>query len=239
MTDTSHDTPDPITVAARFNGPPGSANGGYVSGRVARFVDAPAVRVRLRTPPPLETPMEVRRTPGGGVHLLSGEELVAEGAPAPVPQRHTAPVPPAEAERAQEGYRGLRDHPFPTCFVCGTAREAGDGLRLFAGPVGGDPAATTVACVWRPGPDTTDTPMEWAALDCPGGWSVDITGRPMLLGQLTAAVFAPVRAGRAHVVVGRLLDVQGRKVRTASALYDGDGAELARAEAVWIRLREG
>ena len=28
------------------------------------------------------------------------------------------------------------EHPLPTCFVCGPARAKGDGLRIFAGPLG-------------------------------------------------------------------------------------------------------
>lgn len=227
-----------LTVAARFNGPPDSANGGYLSGLLAQHVDAPAVRVRLHQPPPLRTPMPVRRAPGGGVRLLLGEDTVAEAVPAPVPARRIEPVPPAEAERASAGYRGRHGHPFPTCFVCGPARRAGDGLRLFAGPLDDEARTDTVACAWTPGADPAGVPLAWAALDCPGGWSVDITGRPMLLGQLTAAVFAVPRPGEPHVVLGRLLGVEGRKVHTASALYDAAGAELARAEAVWIRLRQ-
>ncbi|QOS57996.1 hypothetical protein [Thermobifida fusca] len=225
-----------FTIDARFNGPPTSANGGYISGRLAQYVDAPAVRVRLRQPPPLQTPMTVRRSPDGGVHLLRREQLVAEAAPAGVPQQHLDPVPPAVAEQASAGYRGYRNHPFPTCFVCGPERSTGDGLRLFAGPLGGDPEADTVACAWTPPADPAGLPLVWAALDCPGGWSVDITGRPMLLGQMTAAVFADPRPGERHVVLGRLLGVEGRKVFTASALYDAQGTELARAEAVWIRI---
>lgn len=50
-----------LTIPARFNGPPGSANGGYTCGRVAQLVGAEEVEVSLRTPPPLERPLEVVR----------------------------------------------------------------------------------------------------------------------------------------------------------------------------------
>ena len=43
-----------LTIAARFCGPPTSANGGYFAGRVAMLA-ARTVRVRLLKPPPLET----------------------------------------------------------------------------------------------------------------------------------------------------------------------------------------
>ena len=42
-------TRETIVVPGRFNGPPGSGNCGYVSGRMARYVQGPA-SVRLRSP---------------------------------------------------------------------------------------------------------------------------------------------------------------------------------------------
>lgn len=231
-------SPASITVAPRFNGPPGSANGGYISGRLADHVAAPAVRVRLHKPPPLGEPMAVRHG-DSGIRLEQEGTLVAEAAAAPVPPARLQPVAPAVAERAQGGFRGLTEHPFPGCFVCGPDRGTGDGLRLFAGPLPDDPAGDTVACVWTPEREHSGTELVWAALDCPGGWSNDMTGRPMLLGQMTAAVLEPPRPGRPHVVVGRLLGTERRKVFTASALYDADGTELARADAVWITVQPG
>ena len=50
-----------ILIPERFNGPPGSANGGYTCGLVAGLVGAEEVRVSLRSPPPLDTPMAVLR----------------------------------------------------------------------------------------------------------------------------------------------------------------------------------
>ena len=41
-----------VTIDPRFNGPPDSGHGGYVSGVVASFLEGPA-RVRLHRPPPL------------------------------------------------------------------------------------------------------------------------------------------------------------------------------------------
>ena len=47
---------DPITdcleIPGRFNGPPGTAHGGFACGAIARYVDGPA-EVSLRSPPPL------------------------------------------------------------------------------------------------------------------------------------------------------------------------------------------
>ena len=48
------------------------------------------------------------------------------------------PVPPTltEAEVARDRFSGSDKHPVPACFVCGTMREEGDGLRIFPRPVG-------------------------------------------------------------------------------------------------------
>ena len=45
-----------VTIPARFNGPPGSANGGYTCGLVAQLVGAEEVEVSLRKPPPHDLP---------------------------------------------------------------------------------------------------------------------------------------------------------------------------------------
>jgi len=76
----------------------------------------------------------------------------------------------------------------------------------------------------------------WAALDCPGGWSADLAGRPMVLGRMTAAVDALPRAGDHCVVVGQWLGAERRKTFTASTMYDVDGRVLGRAQATWIAL---
>ncbi|GAA3725993.1 acyl-coenzyme A thioesterase PaaI-like protein [Spinactinospora alkalitolerans] len=233
-----------LTAASRFNGPPGSANGGYVSGLLARRLGGAAAEVTLRRPPPLDTPMAVRRGDADGLLLLDGDALIAEAVPAPEPAERVGPVPFDVAEEARQRFRGLTGHPFPTCFTCGTDREPGDGLRLHAGPiVAGESECDTVACVWTPHPSlasegaaTVPDEMVWAALDCPGGWSSDVSGRPMVLGRMTAAVGEPPTIGRPHVVVGRLLAVEGRKAFTASALYGADGTVMAAANAVWIMI---
>ena len=75
-----------LSIPAHFNGPPGSANGGYTCGRIAQLVGAEEVEVSLRTPPPLERPLEVVRD-GEHVQLRDGDTLVAEGGPAELPGR--------------------------------------------------------------------------------------------------------------------------------------------------------
>jgi hypothetical protein len=229
-----------ITVSARFTGPPRSANGGYVSGRLARYVDGESpVTVTLRTPPPLETTMQVDDVDGVLV-LRHGDTVVAEAAAGDFAHDPVAPIDSESAERAHSSYPGLSDHPFPTCFSCGPDRRPGDGLRLTPGQVG--PGRT--ACLWVPHTSVAsddddrvaDAAFVWSALDCPGGWASDLHARPLVLGRMTAQCYAPPVIGEPQVVVGRLIQEVGRKTLTATALYDNDGRVLGRAEHVWIAI---
>jgi hypothetical protein len=247
-----------ITVPTGYNGPDGSGNGGYTAGLLAArltTVGGPAVQVTLRTPPPLDRPLAVESGPEGALRLTdpAAEEdarLVAEAVTADLPDTPVipgGPVPVPEAREAERRYAGLTAHPFPRCYSCGPERAEGEGLRLFAGSVrpgtGPDGVGNTVACTWTPHPGldegsgTVGPAQVWAALDCPGGWSSDVSGRPAVLGRITVRVDEAPRTGEAHVVMGHLEAVDGRKITTGSALYDGTGRLLALARATWIALR--
>lgn len=216
-----------MRIQGRFNGPVGSGNGGITCGRLAAYVGAPAVEVTLRRPPPLDTDLRVDAS-GGTARLYDGDLLVAEAAPTEVDVEPGPPVSLDAAAATAPHYAGLVNHPFPTCFSCGTDRT--DGLGLRPGPLGDG----RVACVWTPNADDRD--LLWAALDCPGGWSSDIVGRPMVLGRMALQSHTPVTVGAPHVVVGWTVATEGRKTQTATALYDATGAVLALARATWIAL---
>jgi hypothetical protein len=225
-----------MIIPARFNGPPGSGNGGYTAGLVAAQVRgaAEAVEVTLRRPPPLDTPLTVS-TPvgddsGSTVQVHDGEALVASaradtgGRPDAVP-----PVPFAAAVEASEHYAGFTAHPFPTCFVCGPDRS--DGLALFPGPLPDGRTATP----WLV-PDDVSPVLLWAALDCPGGWSVLTQGRPYVLGRITTRIDAVPEPATACVIVGRHVASEGRKATVLSTLYGPGGDVLALAKATWIAV---
>ena len=235
-----------LIVPARFNGPVRSGNGGFTAGSLAERVSTTAtVEVTLRRPPPLETPMTVA-TDAGVTTLAVGAELVASARIVDDDLDAVDEVPPDVAATAMLGYPGLVRHPFPTCFACGPDRADGDGLRIFPGPVEGDRGH--VASVWVPAPAHAESSdlvdgvqrcgfgITWAALDCVGGWSEDLGGRPCVLGQMTARVDARPVVGEPHVVVGRRLGRDGRKSFTASTLYDADGRVVAAARHVWIAV---
>jgi hypothetical protein len=235
---------DQITLGRRFSGPPGSANGGYTAGVLAaEFVrdreGVAAVEVTLRRPPPLDTALQLRRTVETA-SLWHGEDMVAEAREGELTADPVDAVTLADACEAETSYVGLTDHPFPTCFTCGPDRDPGDALRLFPGRL----SDGRTACTWTPDKSLADTDepphvrpeFVWASLDCPGGWSADVEGRPMVLGRITAVVYAPAEVGERHVVMGRLLGREGRKTFTATTLYDSDGRVVARAQQVWITV---
>ncbi len=231
-----------LVVARRFRGPEHSGNGGYLAGRLAELVGTGgAVEVTLREPPPLDVPLDARRTDDGVVTLGFGGAVIAEGRAARLAGHVVDAVDLPTATEAMGRYAGAHGHPFPGCFVCGTDRPAPDGLGLRPGRLADRP--DTVATAWTPHAGLADADgvlpawLVWAALDCPGGWSSDLVGRPMVLGRMTAAVDARPSAGEGCVVVGRRLGEDGRKTFTASTAYDPDGRVLGRAEQVWITLR--
>ncbi|MCU1674208.1 MAG: hypothetical protein JWN77_2321 [Frankiales bacterium] len=215
-----------MRIPLRYNGPAGSGNGGVTCGLLAQAVGLPVAEVTLRQPPPLDVEL---RLDGG--HLRDGELLVATVEAGVVDVDPPPAVDVEQARAAQQRYAGLVDHPFPTCFVCGPDRP--DGLDLRPGPVAED----VVACTWTPGAD--EPFLVWAALDCPGGWSTDLPGRPMVLGRMALEHLHPAVVGEPHVVVGQALSTSGRKTLTTVALFDADGELVARAKQTWIALPAG
>lgn len=230
-----------VVIDERFRGPPESGHGGYVCGIVAGLIGDTA-EVTLRRAPPLGRPLEVERLGEGRVALRDGDTIVVEGAPGTVEIEVPAPVGFAQAREAAKSFWGLDSHPFPMCFGCGPERTAGDGLRMFAGPVEG---RDVVAAPWVPDASLADgdglvrPEFLWAALDCPGGASAlgrSAQGLVVVLGRLAAKVIGPVKRSEECVVIAWPLGRDGRKLYSGSALFS-DGLELrAVARATWIVL---
>lgn len=242
-----------LTIPSRYCGPPSSGNGGWIAGALAALLAGPsaearagwpAIRVSLRLPPPLETELSVREAEPD-VQALHDDRVVAQAELANSGLVEVPAVDLATARAAEASYAGLVRHPFATCFSCGPAREPGDGLRIFPGEV----APGRVAASWTPDPRVLDPelaaeqagwlPVTWAAVDCVGGWSCDLIGRPMVLGQITARVDALPAPGEPHVLVGEHRGDEGRKTFTASTLYDRRGQVVACAQHVWITVDPG
>lgn len=228
-------------IAERFRGPPSSGHGGYSAAMAAQFVDGDA-EVTLRRPPPLETPLEVRRGDDGNVELLHAGQVVAQARPVTLELEVPEPVGVQEAEAAAARSPLLENHPFGSCFVCGTEREPGDGVRLFAGPVKG---RQLFATPWTPdvslaGADGAVLPeFVWSVLDCPGGNVIVLLGAGIsVLARFAAKQLHPVRADHPHVAVGWPIGREGRKLETGSAILTGEGEVCALARATWVELSE-
>jgi hypothetical protein len=230
-----------LTVAERFVGPPGTANGGYLGGRLAAVVGGDTVSVRLRRPTPLGRELHIRRD-GPAVELIDGDEVLATATPAALDLDVPAPPSPALAAGAQAALPPRVGHPFPHCFGCGPAREPGDAVAAFVGPLPDRPDLW--AGIFRP---TAQLPSSagiaapetvWAALDCPSFQPADPkSDAAWLLGTITVRLERPVRLDTDHVLLAWRIGREGRKAITASALIAPDGQVCARARAIWFEVR--
>jgi hypothetical protein len=235
-----------LTVPYRFRGPSRSANGGYMCGRVAGYVDGPAT-VTLHRPPPLDTPMTVDPDGGGGsVRVWHDGVLVADATPggdgAALQLPGTVSIGEARMAQGRSGY--FVDPVFPGCFGCGVSRQPGDGLRIFPGPVPGRPVW---AAPWTPDDSLADggsrvhPEIVWAALDCPSGIAageaVDLGQETALvLGRMTARLGKPPAVGDECRVIAWPIGRDGRKLTAGSVLLGPDDEVLAEARAVWLTV---
>ena len=230
------------SIAKRYCGPPQSGNGGYSCGLLGKQIEGPS-KVRLHVPPPLESDLTIEQDADSWVlkhaELLIGTAIAAQLDMSP-------PQPPSleQARAARKNYKGLGEHSFPHCFVCGPGREQGDGLRLFTGNVNGQ---EMVACDWEPTADLLDTNGQvkaefiWSALDCPSYFALNVPVDPnaaCLLGEMTASIDRPVPGDQALIVYAWKRSIEGRKHYSAAALCTAQGEVLARAEHLWIKLNK-
>ncbi|MDT3440288.1 MULTISPECIES: hypothetical protein [unclassified Pseudofrankia] len=245
-----------IVVPARFNGPPGSANGGWISGTLAGYLDdagtdtAPGrvAEAVLRAPTPLEVPLAVEPADDGGVRLVRGGTVLVEAHAAESTDLGDSPpfIELDEAERAAAALFATSTHPFPGCFGCGTGRPVGDGLRILPGQVAGGPPGL-VATAWTvdhslaEADGTVGRHLLWSALDCPSFWAHQATmptdGLAALLARQAVSATGTVTPGETYVVVARADAADGRKLRASSALYTADGRLLASSTSLWIRIQ--
>ncbi len=219
-----------VRIGARFAGPPGAANGGFLAGTLAG--EGPA-RVTIRRPVPVEDDLVLE---GGELREARGERDEATPPLAvvePVERVDVGEVPRVTHDEAREAAAATplaADHPFPRCFGCGPAHP--DGLHCLAGEV----RDGVWAVPWTPG--EASSPFVWSALDCPSSAPVvPVDGHPPhVLGRIEGAILGPVAVGEPHVVVAWALGADGRRKHSASALLDPSGEPVAVARATWFAL---
>ena len=246
-----------ITIAGRFRGPPASGNGGYVCGTVGALlsgVSAPigeAPQVTLRSPVPLDSPLEVRREDNNLLSVHHGDTLIAEASCVALALDIPRAPSYAEALAFQQQSPALirnisRRFPdrigvHPVCFCCGA--EHGDGLGVYAAPMPGNAivaAAWPTKRSWADAGGKLPATFVWTALDCPGQFAYQVAGiRTGMLGRLCAHIEHPVNAGEQCVVTGWRIGVEGRRHYAGTALFDASGRLCAYAKAVWVGRREG
>ncbi|MBE0591172.1 MAG: hypothetical protein IH616_02080 [Gemmatimonadales bacterium] len=238
----------PLVIASRFNGPPTSGNGGYVSGRLARELQerrgkVEAVEVTLRAALTLDKPLDVRDRPDSGVSLYDGDQLLAEAVATSLAL--DVPTPPSLDEARAAGVigrmRSASGNAYLKCFGCGMSRAEHEGLRLNPTPVG---EADQVASDWIPHEAFADedgtVPAEivWTALDCPAGFAWGFkTGdgnAGLLTGRITLAQSGEVRAGQTYIVTAWPLEREGRKLHAGAALHDAEGRLVAWSRQLWF-----
>lgn len=227
-----------LIIESRFCGPKNSGNGGYVCGMLANHVDY-IPEITLRKPPPLSVQMEIH-SENDSLELKYNKELIATVKPGSID--FEAPQAPdfKTAINSSKNYIGFKDHPYPSCFVCGTHRESPDALCIYPGRTGVD---NLIAAPWVPdeslnnGQGYVSQEFIWSALDCPGGNIVMEEGLKVLLGRMTGKIKHPVKIGEECVVIGWLKGSEGRKYYSGTALYTKTKGLCAVAHAVWIHVQ--
>ncbi len=214
-----------LTVARRFCGPATSSNGGYFAGIVATLASE-TLTVRLLKPPPLDSELAVTKRADGLIEVRHADELIGEGRPTELTLELPAAPTYFEAVEASRRYAGFTAHRFPTCFVCGTQRPRGDGMRIFAGAIA---ERQIVAAPWVPdasldrGDGKVRPEFMAAALDCPGYYAVTSDDRMMLLAELTVHLDRVVHVDESCTLIGWQIGASGRKHEAGTAIFDADG----------------
>ena len=230
-----------IIVSKRYCGPPNSVNGGYCCGLIASQI-GPSAKVRLHAPPPLEATLTLVKEEDG-VELRDGDTLLGSGSS----HELVIDLPKApslhEALEAQQRFPAYEGHAFPGCFVCGPDREAGDGLRIFPGPVIQDDWSL-LACQWSPNDEFYDESdcvrheIVWAALDCPSYFAISQDRLPVaLLGEIELSIAAEAKRGDSFVIFSWPISSKGRKHIGGAALANAKGEVLAYAKGTWIEIK--
>jgi hypothetical protein len=230
-----------VSIEARFRGPEGIGNGGYVAGRMAGLLGTQPTEVSLRRGWPVDVPLTIQRE-AGVVRAMDAEAVtIAEARSAPLDL--VPPEPPSRAEAAAATRWFLASplsHSIGRCFVCGSAWEEGVGLRVLTGKVEGRPGLS--AALWEPhaafaGPDRRIAPEYlWSALDCAGAFAFSVHGGPqrMLLGRIAGRLEGSVEPGEPCVVIGWQIAQEGRKLHAGTAIFGADGGLRGLAKALWV-----
>lgn len=248
----------PFRAGAGLDGPDGILQGGLatvVTTAAARLADpfgAPLTSVtsRLHAPTPLEADLTIALRPADGVarhevELRHGDRVLVSST-VELAGRDQAPSVPDLAELARGPIPELILHDeYPHCFVCGPDNTHPHAQRCAMGHVG----HSAVVLPWlvddelaEPGP-SVDPVLVAAVLDCPGVWAATPTLTEAgfvgcLLGGMEVRWYRDAPAYEALRIAARFDEMDGRKIRVRTALFDEDGMVYAVASALHIAVTE-
>jgi hypothetical protein len=226
---------DTIIIPSRFEGPSGSAQGGWTARHLAAHLDG-SHTYAFRSHIPLDTALTVDRERSALIGPAG--ELVIEASPWTPDIVETPPVSLDDATEARTRFsRFLNPNPVPDCFSCGSRP---DSMGVRASPLDDGRFATD----WTV-PDWAEDPLSasaalWAALDCTAAFYVCFSteNRPAFTVQYAVAEHRPVRAGETLAIVGWSGDHvptwDGRKRGAASVAFDASGTRVAAARSFWV-----
>lgn len=228
-----------ITINKRFNGPPNSGNGGYTAGIIAANLPFSS-EITLRLPPPLDQPMNLLIKEKSAT-LFNGNTLIAEAKVTDLQLNILPAISFEQANKAGIAANVYESSPFQKCFVCGANRPEGDGLNIRSRTIGHQ----KVAAPWIPyaslGAENgiVEEAFIWAALDCPGAWAIQDETQFYLLGRMATKIVQPIMVEKKYVIMGWVMETQGRKTWTGTAIYDEQGTVCAYAKGTWISVKQG
>ena len=236
-----------IIIKERYSGPPDIANGGYVCGLLANFIEGPA-DVWIRRPTPMGSELSIVSTDDGSFCIMAGADICVEAKPGSLDLEMRESPDFDSAMAASKTSRAIQMNEFngrkyrgihPTCFCCGAEREDDFGLKIYPGRI---PGKDIIAAPWIPDEELADengnvrSEFIWTALDCPGAFAaMDLANsRPGLLGRLIGEVYLPIKVNEPCVVTGRAVSSEGRKLFSGTAVFNSKGQLAGKALATWI-----
>jgi len=236
-----------IVIDPYYEGPTDIAQGGYISGRMAVYLESDTVEVTMKNPTPMGKPLILDTTTPDRVFVFEGERLLNEARPAQLDLDIPEHVSLETAKKAS--LRHITEMPFPNCFGCGSGRTEDDGLHLRSGPV---EERNIVAIDWVPRAaavgasegEEVPEPVVWSAMECPTARVMQFSGivkpeQSFLLGRMTSKVNRLPKVGRPYFFMGWPIERDGRKIEVAGSLHNEAGEVLVLSEFLFITLKEG
>lgn len=234
-----------VSIDGIYNGAVKAANGGYICGLLASFVDGDA-EVRINAAFPVEIPLQPVATADGGVEMYQGEKLLGSARPTTVLLDIPAPPDFETARRASENFIFLHSIDVKGCYVCSPIRTPDKGLRVFIGALDNiverGPGENLVAALWRPtanlndGQGNIDNIYIWSVLDCPGVYGLKLRypeSGILVLGSCAGSIKRPLAVDETYIVSGwQIAPAGGRKLHMGVAIHSREGELMACAKQV-------